>query len=70
MFLKAISLDNQSYIELSDRITSDGTMLQISMRGVRDDKSTTLMSALLKKEDAALLGDIISEWLNSTKVSE
>jgi hypothetical protein len=65
MFLKAIQLDNSSYIELSDRITVDGSKLQITMRGPKDDRSVTVMSAILEQGDAVLLAQILSEWLSS-----
>ena len=63
MFLRAINLDENSYIEISDRITSNGTKLQLSMRGVKDNKYVTVMSALLDPGDVALMRQIIDEWL-------
>jgi len=63
MFLRAINLDENSYIEISDRITSNGTKLQLSMRGVKDNKYVTVMSALLEPGDVALMRQIIDEWL-------
>lgn len=63
MFLKAIHLDENSYIELSDRITGDGTKLQVSMRGLRDNGSVTVMSAVLEHGDAALMMQILNEWI-------
>lgn len=65
MFLKAIHLDENSYIEFSDRITGDGTKLQISMRGLKDNKAVTVMSAILEPGDAALMMQILGEWLQS-----
>lgn len=65
MFLKAIHLDENSYIEFTDRITGDGTKLQLSLRGLRDNKIVTVMSALLEPGDAALMVQILTEWLQS-----
>jgi hypothetical protein len=63
MFLKAIQLDDSSYIEFSDRITGDGKKLQITLRGMRNDKSVTMMSAVLEHADVALISQIITEWM-------
>jgi len=63
MFLKVIQLDNDSYIEMSDRITAEGKKLQISMRGVRDNKSVTVMSTILEHADVMLLSQIIQDWV-------
>jgi hypothetical protein len=63
MFLKAIHLDESSYIEFSDRITGEGTKLQMSMRGLRENKAVTIMSAVLEPGDAALMMQILNEWL-------
>jgi hypothetical protein len=66
MFLKAIHLDENSYIEFSDRITGNGTKLQISMRGLRDNQAVTVMSASLEPGDAALMIKILTDWLQNT----
>ncbi len=65
MFLKTIQLDSSSFIELSDRITTDGRKLQLTMRGPKDGRSATLMSAILETGDAVLLAQILSEWIES-----
>lgn len=66
MFLKAIHLDKNSYLEISDRITANGTKLQVSMRGTRDNEAVTVMSAVLEPGDAALLAQILLEWLGAS----
>jgi hypothetical protein len=66
MFLKAIYLDENSYIEIADRITGDGTKLQISMRGIRDNNAVTIMSAVLNHSDVALMTQILNEWMKAT----
>lgn len=66
MFLKAIHLDENSYIEFSDRITGSGTKLQISMRGLRDNGSVTVMSALLEHGDSILMIQILNEWIQTS----
>lgn len=70
MFLKAIHLDENSYIEFTDRITGDGTKLQMSLRGLKDNKVVTVMSAMLEPGDCALITQILNDWLKSTPKEE
>lgn len=62
MYLKTVVLDEDSYIEISDRDVGGNPRLQIIIRGKSGDEKTLLVSALLNNSQTALVKDIFTDW--------
>lgn len=72
MYKRSIAFDLNSFLELASRITGHGEELMISLRGLKNDKETTMASVILSKDEVEQLIVDLSDWLKTDpgKVSE
>lgn len=61
MFQRKIYIDAESYIEVSTRIHEGAEKLILTITGPKNDKETTMVSAILSEANAALLALCLNE---------
>lgn len=62
MYRKVLPFDADSFIEVSSRITGDGELLMLSIRGKKNSNESTIASILLTEEQAKTLLQFIEGW--------
>lgn len=61
MFIKHVSLDQDSMIEISTRLIAGETRVILSIRGKKNDQEVTVTSAALDAKESELLAQYLKE---------
>jgi hypothetical protein len=62
MYRKILPFDSDSFIEINSRITGDGELLMLSIRGKKNNNESTVASVLLTEKQAKTLVEFIEGW--------
>ena len=65
MYRKILPFDSDSFLEISSRITGEGELLMLSIRGKKNNNESTVASVLLNKNQADTLTEFIVGWTPS-----
>lgn len=63
MFQRKIYIDSDSYVEVSSRVHEGEEKLMLTIAGPKNEKETTMVSAILTDAHAALLAKCLDEGL-------
>jgi len=70
MYRKSIEFDKNSYLEVVSRITGEGELLMLSLRGLKNNTEVTMASVMLNPGEVALMVEHLKDWLDTDPASK